>query len=196
MPRRKPWDGRTPATPEAARRVLLAVAQDCVARLGAADATLSDVAAAAGVTRQTVYRYFESSDDLFHSAAALSSGGFRERMRIRARARATLPERMIECLVFTIREIPSDPHLSALVGKKEYFRLASALRLGFVQEEIVALADGVPPFSPSDLDDIAEVMLRLLHSFLFDPGEARSERDLRAFLLGVLGPLVEARARR
>lgn len=193
MPRRKAWNGDTPASPEAARRRLLEVASACIERLGLERAGLSDVAEVAGVTRQTVYRFFESTEDLFRSAAALSSGGFHQRLRKRAMAKPTLAERMVECLVFTIRELPSDPHLGPLAMKDEYFGLDAVLRLSFVQEEIVALAGGASPFSASDLDELAEVMLRLLHSFMFDPGHKRSEKELRAFFLRTLVPLVEAR---
>lgn len=195
MPRRKAWNGRPPETPEAARRHLVEVARECVERLGLQKAGLSDVAEAAGVTRQTVYRYFSSTDDLFHSAAALSSGGFYERLHERAVRRRTLAARLTECLVFAILEVPRDPHLRTLVFSSEHFTVGAALELSFVQDEIVRLAGGddVGRLSGRDVDEIAEVLIRLLRSFLSDEGRPRDEASLRAFLLRVIEPLVASR---
>jgi len=196
VPRRKAWNGSPPETPDAARRRLVEVARDCVERLGLQKAGLSDVAEAAGVTRQTVYRYFTSTDDLFHSAAALSSGGFYERLHERAMRRRTLAARLTECLVFAILEVPRDPHLGLLVGSTEHFTVDAALSLSFVQEEIVRLAGGEEActLSARDLDEIAEILIRLLLSFLADAGRLRDEAALRTFLLRTLEPIIEARS--
>ena len=194
MPRRKPWNGMAPASTAEARRLLLDAASDCINRLGLAKAGLSDVAQAAGVTRQTVYRYFESTDDLFHSAAALSSGGLHERMRAAAMVRPTLAERIVECVVFCIQEIPRDPHLLGLTSLDEHLTVSAVLRLSFVQEEMAFLMEAGQEKLPSrDLDELAELLLRLLRSFLRDPGELRDEAALRAFLVRWLVPAIEAR---
>ncbi|MFT4569804.1 MAG: AcrR family transcriptional regulator [Hyphomicrobiaceae bacterium] len=195
MPRRKAWSGAAPGSPEEARRSLLDAARRVVERVGLSKAALSDVAEEAGVTRQTVYRYFANTEDLFLSAAALASGGFHERMRARVMTLPNLPtlaERMVECLVFSIREIPKDPHLATLVSSGDSFTLAEALSLSFVQEEIVALADGNLPMSETSCEEIAELLLRTLLSFTVDPGKSRSETELRRFLLSVLVPTIEA----
>jgi AcrR family transcriptional regulator len=162
-----------------------------VERFGLSKAGLSDVAEAAGVTRQTVYRYFENADDLFQSAAVLASGGFHQRLRQRVLARHGLAERMVESLVLAIHEIPMDPHLSALVKSGDHFTVSSALRLFFVQDEMIALAEGDMSLSARDRDELSEILLRMLHSFLSDPGEARTEDELRAFLYRWLVPMIE-----
>ena len=196
MQRRKAWNGKPPKTQAEARRFLLDVARTCVERFGLAKASLSDVAEAAGVTRQTVYRYFANADDLFQSAAVLASGGFHERLRERVVARGSLAERMVETLVLAIHEIPGDPHLSGLVKSPEQFTVSYTLPLFFVQEEMVALADGELGLGEGERDELAEILLRLLHSFLADPGEPRTEDELRAFLYRWLVPMIDERLRR
>ncbi len=191
MQRRKAWNGEPPRTQAEARRFLLDVARGCVERFGMSKASLSDVAEAAGVTRQTVYRYFDDADDLFQSAAVLASGGFHERLRRRVLARGSLAERMVETLVLAIQEIPNDPHLSALVKSRDHFTVSSTLPLFFVQEEMMALADGDLSLSEVERDELSEILLRLLHSFLSDPGEPRTEEELRAFLYEWLVPMIE-----
>jgi len=167
-----------------------------VERHGVSKASLSDVAEAAGVTRQTVYRYFENADDLFRAAAVLASGGFHERLRRRVLRREGLAERMVETLVLAIHEIPSDPHLGALVKSGDMFTVSSVLGLFFVQEEMIALAGGTLPIGERERDELSELLLRLLHSFLVDPGEPRSERELRAFLRRWLVPMIEEKLSR
>ncbi len=193
MQRRKAWNGNPPSTQEEARRFLLDVAKRCIDRFGLSKASLSDVANEAGVTRQTVYRYFSDADDLFQSAAVLAGGGFHERMRRRALERESLAERMVETLVVAIQEIQNDAHMSALVKAGDHFTVSSALRLRFVQDEIVALAEGKLDLGESEHDELAEILVRLLHSFLADPGLDRTEEELRAFLYRWLIPMLEAK---
>jgi len=192
MPRRKAWNGNTPDSAAAARRYLLDVARECVERLGVAKAGLSDVAEAAGVTRQTVYRYFDNAEDLFRSAAVLASGGFHEQLRKKAMRRSTLAERIVECVVQCVIQIPNDPHLRAITQSADQFSVSSILHLGFVQEEIAVLEVDGASLSRRDRDELAELMLRVLNSFLADPGPQRSERELRAFLSRWITPMVEA----
>lgn len=193
MGRRKAWNGRPPRSEAKARRFLLDVAQDCIERFGLSKVGLSDVAAAAGVTRQTVYRYFVNADELFNAAAVLASGGFLERMRERVLQRRGLAERCVEWLVVAIREIPKDVHLSALVRSGDSFDVTSALTLNFVQEEMLALSESEASLAERDRDELAELLVRLLKSFLDDPGPERSEEELRRFLSHWLVPAIDAK---
>lgn len=189
--RRKAWNGNPPRTEAAARRFLLDVTQACIERFGLEKVSLSDVASAAGVTRQTVYRYFTTADELFHASAVLASGGFLERMRKRVLQHDGLAERMVETLVIAIHEIPKDPHLSELVRSGDSFAVSAALKLFFIQEEMTALSDGDLGLDAKARDELAEILLRLLKSFLADRGPTRTERQLRAFLYRWLIPLIE-----
>ena len=191
MQRRKAWNGNTPKSEAEARRLLLAVTQECIERHGLSKVGLSDVASAAGVTRQTVYRYFATADDLFNAAAVLTSGGLLERIRTRVLAHKGLSERIVETLVVAIRGIPKDVHLTAIVRSGNPFAITSALKLSFTQDEMVALSDGNQVLGKRDRDELAEILLRLLKSFLDDPGPKRSEKDLRQFLYRWLIPVIE-----
>jgi AcrR family transcriptional regulator len=189
--RRKAWNGNPPKTEAEARRFLLDVTQRCIDRFGLSKVGLSDVASAAGVTRQTVYRYFANADELFSAAAVLASGGFLERMRERVLAHEGLAERIVETLVVAIQEIPKDVHLSTLVRSGDSLAVSSALRRFFVQEEMLALSDGDFSLDALERDELAEILLRLLKSFLADPGPERSEEALRAFLYRWLIPIID-----
>ncbi len=191
MARRRAWNGKPPGSEAEARRFLLDVTQDCIERFGLSKVSLSDVAGAAGVTRQTVYRYFVDADDLFNAAAVLASGGFLERLRERVRMRKGLAVRAVESLVVAIREIPKDAHLDTLMRSGDSFDVSSALKLNFVQEELLTLAEGAPNLSASDRDELAELLIRLMRSFLDDPGPERSEEELRIYLSRWLVPVIK-----
>ena len=116
-------------------------------------------------------------------------------MRAAALKRPTPAERMVECVVFCVSEIPGDPHLNALSSLTDQLTVSAALRLSFVQDEIFAMAGGDPGLDEQERDELAEILLRVLHSFLADPGEERTEKELRAFLVGWLAPMIDARRR-
>jgi AcrR family transcriptional regulator len=191
MQRRKAWNGQAPKTEAEARRILLAVTQECIERHGLSKVGLSDVASAAGVTRQTVYRYFATAEDLFNAAAVLASGGLLERIRERVVSHDGLAERIVETLVVSIQEIPKDIHLTALVRSGDPFAMPAALKHSFAQDEMLALSDGDQVLCEQDRDELAEILLRLLKSFLDDPGPERSENELRRFLYRWLIPVIE-----
>lgn len=190
MPRRKAWKGQPPASPAQARRVLLEAARLCVERTGLSKASLRDVAEEAGVTRQTVYRYFSDADDLFRSAAALSGGGFLQRLRSQVARQSTPAHRVVECLVFAITEIPRDPHLSSMMTAEQNPGVRFLLSLRFVQDDLVSIVGA--GHRAAAIDELAELLVRLLHSFLSDPGEDRSAEQLRAMLRRWLVPTIEA----
>ena len=89
---------------------------------------------------------------------------------------------LVECMVFAIRELPRDTHLGTLTRGDDTFGLTFMLGLGFVQEEAERLADGDPGLTRQQLDELAELLLRLLRSFLEDPGPERTEAELRGVL--------------
>ena len=73
--------------------------------------------------------------------------------------------------------------------------MSSALKLAFVQEEILALSDGPSGLDARERDELAEILLRLLNSFLADHGPERSQDELRTFLFRWLVPLIEDKLR-
>ena len=193
MPRRRAWNGSPPNSPAEARRRLLEAARRCLEQLGPDKAGLSDVALSVGVTRQTVYRYFESAEALFQSAAVLSTGGLHQRMREVVGQQPTPGKRIVECLVFCVQEIPKSPDVMMLASRGHTMEISTALSLGFVQEEIARLSGDALRLSSAEQDELAELLFRLLRSFLDDPGVSRSEASLRAFLSGWLVPMIESR---
>ncbi len=193
MSRRGAWKGAIPESSTAARKHLLAVAQACIERHGFSKVTLSDVAAAAGVTRPTVYRYFGSADELFNAAAVTASGGYLERVRSRAMRLDDPVERVVEAMVISISEIPDDPYVQELFQMRDAVSVHAAGQNAFVSGELRLYFGDRWQGDEQELDELAEILLRLLKSFLDDPGPERNVAELRRFLSHWLVPMLKPR---
>jgi hypothetical protein len=107
--------------------------------------------------------------------------------------RPTAAERMVECILFCVREIPHDPNLWTLATLGDHFAASALVDLGFVQEEMSVLADGDPGLTVTECDELAELMLRLMVSLIQDPNRDRDENQLRDWLVGWLVPMIDSR---
>ncbi len=193
MSRREAWKGAAPESSAAARKHLLAVAQECIARHGFSKVTLSDVAAAAGVTRPTVYRHFGSAEELLNAAAVTASGGYLERMRSRTMRLDDPVERVVEAMVISISEIPDDPYLEELFRMRDAVSVHAANQNAFVSSELRLYFGDHWKGDDQALDELAEILLRLLKSFLEDPGPERDVPELRRYLSSWLAPMLRPR---
>ena len=73
------WSGSAPATDDEAVARILAAAGEAIDERGA-DVSIADVARTLGVTRQTVYRYFPSTDALLVASAVHAAADFLDRL--------------------------------------------------------------------------------------------------------------------
>ncbi|MBI4515715.1 MAG: TetR/AcrR family transcriptional regulator [Deltaproteobacteria bacterium] len=195
------WAGLpAPANDTEARSRLLDAARRCFERFGLEKTSIADVAAEAGVTRRTVYRYFDSTDELLRAAFALTAGGIVERMLRHARRRRDPGERIIEAMLFLLREIPADPRLGPLFsqgrnGGRGGRSMSSVVTLEVSHGALRAVNEDWSPLTSKEVDELAELILRLLQSFLTDPGpRPRTESEIRAFLKRWLLPAIRRRA--
>lgn len=193
MSRQGAWKGAVPESSSDARQHLLSVAQECIERHGFSKVTLSDVAAAAGVTRPTVYRHFGSAEELLNAAAVTGSGGFLERMRSRVLRIDDPVERVIECAVISITEIPDDPYVKELFQMRDAVSVHAASQNAFVSGELQLYVGDRWQGDDQDLDEFAEILLRLVKSFLDDPGPERDIAALRRYLSRWLVPMLTSR---
>ena len=196
--RRHGWGGAPPVDDAEARRRILDAARRCVDRDGASRASLSDVATELGVTRQTVYRYFPSTDQLFSELAQASADEFIDRIVARMAAYDDEVEAMVEGLAFTIERIPQERYVALLL------RTGSAFTQGIISEVSMTFGRSLLArtsiawedlgYDDAELDELVEVMLRLIQSHAVTPfspsGAARSPEQLRAFLRRWFGPTV------
>lgn len=191
------WGGLPPpANDTEARQRLLEAAQRCIERFGVEKTAIADVAAEVGVTRRTVYRYFNSTDELLRAAFALTAGGIVGRMLAHVRRYRQPGVRLIEAMLFLMRELPADARLGPLVkpgrqrGRAEW-SMFSAVTMEVSHRALLAVNEDWSPLTAREVDELAELILRLLQSFLTDPGTpVRSDTQMRAFLKRWLLPVI------
>ncbi|ROO85182.1 TetR family transcriptional regulator [Actinocorallia herbida] len=193
------WGGSPPASDaEAAARIKDATHR-CVADLGGAT-TIAHVATALGISRQTVYRYFPSTEALLLAAALDGTRPFLARLARRLRRVTDPSEALVEAVAYTIGQIPAEPYLRLLLdpqgGGRSMLRGVTsdtARAIGHTLLDHTAVDWTGLGIGPGQRGELVEWTLRVVQSFLLDPGDpARSGADLRGFLRRWLAPSVAA----
>jgi len=190
------WRGNPPGTGDEARRRIVAAAKACIDRAGLAKTSLSDVAAEAGVTRQTVYRYFPSLADILSAVAVAGVEEFADRMERHLTSFGSAAEVAVESVVFAVRAVPDEPYLGLLLqaGEADIFSaevispLAFALGARILRAVPVDWA-AVGVSTEDDFHGLAEILMRLFISFLQYPSTpALTDDRLRALVQRWIGP--------
>lgn len=193
------WGGNPPRDDDEAVRRVLAATRACIDRDGA-DIGIVDVARELGVTRQTVYRYFPTTEALLTATAIDATAPFLTRVEAHLAERDWTPaEAVVEGIAFTLEQLPREPYLGMLLTEGRVnvfsrgFTSPTALTLGRAMVEQFPIDWEAQGFNSRDLDELVEQMLRMTQSFVVDRGTpARTGAILRVYLTRWIGPAVEA----
>ena len=190
--RTRPWAGDPPTLHDAARERLLEAAVGCVARDGMAGANVAAVAAEAGVSRPTVYRYFADRQALVEATLMHAGRDLAERLGARLRRLVAPAEMAVEAMCFVLQEIPREPVLGAMwteavLDAGAVAGLTRPTALAWSRDAVQDLVRAAG-WSGRTADEAIEVMLRMLLSLLAAPEPRRSDAALRAFLMRRLVP--------
>lgn len=104
------WSGSAPATDDEVIARILDAAGKAIDAHGA-DFSIADVARTLGVTRQTVYRYFPSTDALLVAAAVHAASDFLDRMATHLRGISDPVEAVTEGIATALEWLPKDKHI-------------------------------------------------------------------------------------
>ncbi len=193
------WSGSAPATDGEAIARILAAANKAIDERGA-DISIADVARTLGVTRQTVYRYFPSTDALLVAAAVQAATGFLDRMAEHLVGITDPAEAVAEGIATALEWLPKDKHIGLLIVPGR----ATAHTESVTSDVAVQFANSMLRrfdvdwaglgFTDRDLDELAEHLLRIIQSFVIDPGRPPRRRDeLRDYLKRWVGSAVTPR---
>ena len=181
------WSGAKPASDEEAITRILDAAGKAVEDQGA-DFSISDVARTVGVTRQTVYRYFSSTEALLVAAAVHAVDGFLDRLTAHLSGIREPAEAVTEAVATALEWLPREKYIGLLMvpgGAAHVESVTSDIALRFGRDMVQRLdvdwvANG---YRDEDLDELAEHLLRIIQSFVIDPGRPpRRDRELRGYL--------------
>lgn len=197
------WAGELPRDEEQARgRILAAVRR----ALEAGDRPgIADVARAVGVSRQTVYRYYRTTEELLDAAALDAVEDLIDHLAAHVEEFLRDPDvdhadAMVEVVLWIYAHLRDDPVMVRLVSPG---RLSTSLRALTAASSLSlgrTLLDQMPiDWQAVGLDgarraDLVEHLLRMLQSLVLDPGD-RSTEEQRAYLSRWVAPAIRALAR-
>ncbi|WP_161897365.1 TetR/AcrR family transcriptional regulator [Gordonia spumicola] len=189
------WGGEPPATDEEARQRIVDATARCIDRYGVAKTTFSDVAAELGVTRQTVYRQFAGIGEIVSEVAAQGAADFVDRLVAHLDGRSEPADAVVEGMLFCLRTVPGDPRLNLLlqIGDTGTFGRSSTsgsvVQYGSLMLRRFPVDWAAHGYTDGDLDGLAEMIMRLLTSFLQNPSDQLRDDDaMRTFLERWLAP--------
>jgi AcrR family transcriptional regulator len=199
MARTRGWGGDPPRDDDEARSRVLDAARRSIGQAGAGFG-LSDVARELGVTRQTVYRYYPSAEDLLLATALDSSADFLTRLDATLAAvdgpAATV---VVEGVALALESMADDAVLGHVLSTGRIGAFAQGFTSPYAQKVGRAMLERFPVdweaegFVGPLLDELVEHMLRVVQTFSVDPGDPpRRGDDLRAYLQRWLAPCVSA----
>jgi len=193
------WSGSAPATDDEAVARILAAAGKAIDERGA-DVGIADVARTLGVTRQTVYRYFPSTDALLVAAATHAASDFLERVAAHLEGLTDPVDATAEAIATALEWLPKDKIIGLLVvpgqANAHIESVTSEVALQFANAmlrrfDVDWAAIG---FTDVELDELAEHLLRIIQSFVLDPGRPpRSPSEQRAYLRRWVGGAITRR---
>lgn len=159
--------------------------------------SIADVAESLGVIRQTVYRYFPSTDTLLRAAALAAVDGFLDGLAQHLVGIDDPAEAVVEAIIYTLDQAPRIPQLGIMLsGTHSHAE-------GITSDE--ARAFGMTMIRRFDVDwerhgfdepllrELVEYQLRTMQSFFISPGNPPpSEVELRDYLRRWVGSAVAA----
>lgn len=197
--RRHGWSGDIPADDDEAIARIIGAARRAIDERGTV--SVSEVAQALGVTRQTVYRYFPAHEALLGATALSSVDGFLDGLAAHLGSITDPTEAVVEGIAYTFEQIAHDRYLSLVLQPGK----ASAFAAGVTSDMAISFGRSIlqrfdidwaaAGFAEGKLDELVEVMLRMLQSLIVDPGRpGRTAAELRSFLEDWIAPSVRAHA--
>jgi len=192
--RRAPWSGHAPET---ARDSIVDATLRCIRQYGPERTSISAIAAAAGVSRPTVYAYFPTRDALVSAAMEQTGAAVAGRVAASARRRAgTAGEFAVEALVAAGREFRKEPAFYPVShARTDPWATDQQLTeesLAIARSILDPIVDYDPRLAPH-LDEITETLVRwLLSVLMYDTKRTSNEAKLRAYLRRVVEPVIDA----
>jgi AcrR family transcriptional regulator len=176
---------------ETPRDRIVAAAERCFAQYGVAKTTVEDVAAAAGSSRASVYRYFPGGrDEIILAALLRSAEEFIPQIPARLKTAKSVGDAIVELIVSAVSWVRSEPWRESLLSTP----LSNPASVDNAAAPYAVCAEFIAPYfeaariaglvrSQVGLDDAVEFVVRMIHSLLIVPGHVeRTGGQLRKYV--------------
>jgi AcrR family transcriptional regulator len=191
------WGGKPPADSAEARGRILTATRTRLSTAGTTN--ISEIADDLGVTRQTIYRHFPTTEDLLDAASLDAATDLQEQLITHVvdhlAGSGDAADAAVEAVAYVYEHLRDDPALNRLLAPGRISSTTAALTapssialggkllggLG-VDWSDVGLAE-------NDQLELVEHLLRTLQSLVLDPGDPpRTGEELRAYLRRWVAP--------
>jgi AcrR family transcriptional regulator len=158
------------------RERIVDAAFKAVERFGLSRFTMDDVARLAGVSRQSVYRYFDSKDALIVALVYREEEAFIDGVREAEARHEGLEDAMREAILFCLRTARKHPLLDRLLESEPdallpYLTTKGAGVIGRARDVIEALASQRPGVDPELVHRTADLAVRAIVSYTLLPSQ-------------------------
>lgn len=199
------WGGRPPTDADEARARILSATRERLSESGTT--STSEIAEILGVTRQTVYRYYPTTEDLLNAAALDAVADLVNQLADHVQQhlaaqrkrglRGDAADAVVEVVGYVYDHLRDDPALNRLIAPG---RITSTLS-GLTAPSSIALGGKLLAGFGIDWSEVGlaeeeqlelvEHLLRTLQSFVLDPGDpARTGEELRVYLRRWVAPVL------
>lgn len=168
------------------REAILEAAFDCAGRFGIARMTMSDVAAAAKLSRQTVYRYFPTKHALLGALVVREDERLVQRVRIAVKAHTTLHASIEAGVLASLEWMREHPLLDPLMKAEPeellpYLTVEAHPLLAIGRRTAEAIfRERLPKAPPERIRAAAETFARVMQSYAITPPAEEPEDVARA----------------
>ncbi|BBY37774.1 TetR family transcriptional regulator [Mycobacterium mantenii] len=194
---RKGWGGAPPVDDQEARKRIVDAAIRSMERRGLQGTSLSVIAGDLGITRPTVYRYFDTIDELVTAAGDVALGGWTARIADLTSGLDDPVDLLVEAVAYLVERLPQEPLLMTLLETDRTRLLSQQMVMGesIARSRVLLQHTGIDwealGYRGADFDDLVEYLLRIIQSMvLIPPQPPRTGTELRAMLRHWIGPVV------
>lgn len=195
------WRGNPPRDDDEARQRIIDAAMRCIDLYGPHKTGLSDVATELGITRQTVYRLYPSTDDLLLAVATEAVDVYLDRLAAHVAELTDPGDAVVESIAYTVERLPQERFLGLLLntGRAETFRTGvtspEALAFGHSMLARTNIDWAAHGYDRKALDGLVQFGVRVLQSLVLDPLPRQNPKRLREFLQRWLTPAIRSTTR-